>query len=151
MLFRKPKPLLTAEEQELVVREIRIAEARTTGELRVFVESHCTYMDAMDRAKELFKVLGMEKTECRNAVIVYLALKDKQYAIFGDEQIYTKAGGPQFWQNAGTVLLGHFRAGRIAEGLAACINALGEALEAHFPPDPSVDKNELPDEIVFGK
>jgi uncharacterized membrane protein len=151
MLLRKPKALLSTDIQDEVVRAIRAAEARTTGELRVFVESHCTYVDAMDRAKELFKELAMEKTGHRNAVLVYLALADKQFAIFGDEQIYIKAGGPVFWKAAGELLLMHFKAGRISEGLCGCIEALGAALEIHFPPDPTVDKNELPDEIVFGK
>ncbi len=151
MFLRKPKSLLPDAVQEQVVRAIRAAEARTTGELRVFVESSCTYMDAIDRAKEIFKELAMEKTERRNAVLVYLAIKDKQFAIFGDEQIYVQAGGAQFWLAAGNLLQNQLRAGNISDGLCACIEALGAALEQHFPPDPTVDKNELPDEIVFGK
>lgn len=151
MFLRKPKPLLPDTLQEQVVRAIRAAEARTTGELRVFVESHCSYMDAMDRAKELFAKLAMEKTVRRNAVLVYLAVKDKQFAIFGDEQIYVMAGGAQFWQAAGALLQQHLRAGNIADGLCGCIEALGAALELNFPADPAIDKNELPDEIVFGK
>ena len=150
-MLRKPKSLLPNDVQEQVVRAIRAAEARTTGELRVFVESRCAYMDAMDRAKELFRKLAMEKTVRRNAVLVYLALTDKQFAIFGDEQIYIQAGGPQFWDAAGRLLLSHFKEGRISDGLCACIDTLGAALEKHFPPDPLVEKNELPDEIVFGK
>jgi uncharacterized membrane protein len=150
-MLSKPKSLLPNDVQEQVVRAIRAVEARTTGELRVFIEPHCAYMDAMDRARELFRELAMEKTERRNAVLVYLALKDKQFAIFGDEQIYIQAGGPQFWEAAGRLLLAHFKEGRVSDGLCACIEALGTALEKHFPPDPLVEKNELPDEIVFGK
>jgi len=33
----------------------------------------------------------------------------------------------------------------------ACINELGRALAEHFPYDPAIHRNELPDEIVFGK
>ncbi len=36
--------------------------------MRVYVESHCRYMDAMDRAAEIFFSLKMEATEQRNAV-----------------------------------------------------------------------------------
>lgn len=150
-MLGKPKPLLPAELQEQVVRAIRASEARTSGEVRVFIESHCSYMDAMDRAKAIFMQLEMGKTELRNAVLVYLAIKDQQFALFGDEHIYTKAGGPHFWEGAGAILKQHLRAGQISDGLCACIEALGAALATHFPPVSGIDKNELPDEIVFGK
>ena len=137
--------------QALVVAAICAAEKRTTGEIRVFIEAHCSYMDAMDRAKEVFTELGMEKTQRRNAVLVYVAMKDKQFAIFGDEEIYKQAGGPLFWEAAAALLQQHLRQGKLAEGLCACIDALGNALAASFPYDLSIEKNELPDEIVFGK
>lgn len=149
-LFSK-KTLIDTDDQERIVAAIRTAEAATTGELRVYVESHCGYVDAMDRAKEVFTNLGMEKTERRNAVIVYLAIKDKQFAIMGDKEIYEKAGGPQFWSDAATHLKMNLKAGKFAEGLVVCVNELGAALAKHFPYDPAIHKNELPDEIVFGK
>lgn len=151
VLFDKQKPLLSAEVQEHIVQAIRAAEAQTTGELRVFVEPHCAYVEALERAREVFKELAMEKTERRNAVLIYVAIRDRQFAIFGDEAIYSKAGGPQFWEGAATILQQQLRAGHLAAGLRACIEALGAALAQHFPYDPSIRKNELPDEIVFGK
>ena len=150
MLFKK-KPLLPPAVQEAVVAAIRAAEAKTTGEIRVFIESHCSFVDALDRAKEVFSNLSMELTEERNAILVYAALKDKQFAIFGDEEIYHKAGGPQFWECAALLLQKGFRKGAADEGLVACITELGNALGRHFPFKAEVDKNELPDEIVFGK
>lgn len=149
-LFKRP-PLLAPEVQEVIVQAVREAEAGTTGEVRVFVEQHCSYMDAMDRAHELFHSLGMEKTEYRNAILVYLATKDKQFAILGDEEIYIKAGGPVFWEAAAIILRKHLKEGKMAEGLAACVKELGKALANHFPHDTSINKNELPDNIVFGK
>lgn len=151
MLFSKSRPLLSVAIQEMVADAIRKAEARTTGEIRVFVEQHCAYVDPLDRAREVFRELAMEKTERRNAILVYIALKDHQFAIFGDEQIYVKAGGPVFWAAAASQLRKYLREGQTGEGLAACIEALGSALATHFPYDPAVPKNELPDEIVFGK
>jgi uncharacterized membrane protein len=143
--------MLPPDVQEAVVAAIRQAEARTTGEIRVFIEGHCAYVDALDRAIELFASLGMEQTEERNAVLVYLALKDKQFAIYGDEEIYKQAGGPHFWHRAAQVLQAALRHGDMAGGLVACINELGTALVNHFPYHSDVEKNELPDEIVFGK
>jgi uncharacterized membrane protein len=149
-LFKK-KPLLSPAQQEQVVACIRNAENKTTGEVRVYVESRCSYVDAMDRAWELFALLGMAETERRNAVLVYLAIDDHQYAIAGDKEIYEKAGGPVFWEAAAQHLKDHLKRGEIATGLCTCVNELGDALAKHFPYDPTITKNELPDEIVFGK
>lgn len=151
MLFWKKKPVLDAAAQEQIVTAIREAESRTTGEVRVYVESHCAYMDAMDRAVEIFAQLGMDQTERRNAVIIYIATEDHQFAIFGDVQIFEKAGGPAFWEKAGGLLKGFLRTGALAEGLVAAVQEIGRALHLYFPYDPEVIKNELPDEIVFGK
>lgn len=149
--FWNKKPLLTPEQQEQVVACIREAENSTTGELRVYLESRCSYVDAMDRAWEIFAQLGMMETVSRNAVLVYLALDDHQFAIVGDEQIYIKAGGPVFWQAAAAKLKAYLKAGQVTEGLCVCVNELEHAMATHFPYDPSITKNELPDEIVFGK
>ena len=151
MLFLRRKPLLPDDVQAAMVEHIRAAEARTTGEIRVFVEARCAYMEPMDRAKEIFAQLGMEATERRNAVLLYLATKDRQFAMFGDEQIYALAGGPVFWQEAAAGLQHDLRAGDFSGGLCRCIETLGKALARHFPYDSAVTKNELPDEIVFGK
>lgn len=150
-LFSKHKPLLPPEDQERVVACIRNAEAGTTGELRVFVESKCSYVDAMDRARELFEKLGMTQTERRNAVLIYMALDDHQFAIIGDKEIYEQAGGPAFWERAAHEMKTYLKAGQIAEGLCVGVNELGRALAQYFPHDPAVHRNELPDEIVFGK
>lgn len=151
-LFQRTKPnFLSREDCDKVVAAIREVEKQTTGELRVFMESHCGYVDAMDRAKEIFTKLKMTRTERRNAVLVYLAFNDKQFAIFGDEEIYTKAGGEAFWKNAAAHLLEHLQQSRVTEGIVACIEELGLQLKTHFPFDPTITKNELPDEIVFGK
>ncbi|GAA4469739.1 hypothetical protein GCM10023093_29700 [Nemorincola caseinilytica] len=145
------KDFLDEGSQKKVVACIANAESRTTGEIRVFMEPQCTYVDAMDRAKELFVQMGMEKTVMRNAVIVYVAYDDRQFALFGDKAIYELAGGPEFWQKAAATLSGHMRNGEYTLGLCNCIDELGNALATHFPADPNITKNELPDEIVFGK
>lgn len=145
------KQPLSKEEQDKVVACIAAAEKNTTGELRIFMESHCGYVDAMDRAKELFEELGMVETVRRNAVLVYLAYDDHQFAILGDKEIYEQAGGPAFWKRAAGELQAYLKEGRMADGLCVCIEELGTALAKYFPYDPAVTRNELPDEIVFGK
>ena len=149
-LFGK-KPMLDEDAQHKIVACIKEAESKTSGEVRVFIEHHCDYVDALDRAKEIFTNLGMEKTEARNAVIIYVALTSRQFALFGDAAIYEKAGGAKFWEKAAAMLTGHLKKNQVTEGLCNCIHELGTSLATHFPYDPSIKKNELPDEIVFGK
>ena len=148
--FKKKMPFFTDEEVRLIVKSVKHAEQRTSGELRVFVESRCRWVDAIDRAAELFFSLQMEKTENRNAVLIYVAVKDRQLAIFGDEGIHQKVG-TTFWNNRVREMLGSFNKQNFAEGVANCAVQIGEALEKNFPYDKGTDKNELPDDIVFGK
>jgi uncharacterized membrane protein len=107
-------------------------------------------MDAVDRAKEIFYSLKMEATEHRNAALVYVAMKDRQLAVFGDAGIYEKTG-KEFWDNAVRKILAHFDKENYAHGIAETVKEIGETLALHFPYDPATNKNELPDEIVFGK
>lgn len=147
----KNNEFLDKDARNRVVQSIEQAEARTSGEIRVYMEPKCKYVDAVERAKEVFASLGMEKTDARNAVIIYIAYRDRQFALFGDTAIYELAGGAQFWKQAAATLSRYMREGKYADGICACIKELGDAMAEHFPPAPGENKNELPDDIVFGK
>ena len=149
--FLKKKPIVDKDTQTRVEASIGKAEKLTSGEVRVYIEHKCPDHDPLNRAKAIFTQLEMEKTQSRNAVLVYVAFTDRKFAIFGDKEIYEKAGGATFWQKAAEKLQGHLRKNEIADGLCNCIEELGRALAEHFPVDPTIKKNELPDEIVFGK
>ena len=148
--FRKKKHFFTEAQEALVIDAVRSAERRTSGEVRVFVESRCKYMDAIDRAAEIFFSLQMEKTDDRNAVLVYIAMKDRQLAVFGDEGIHRKVG-TEFWNREVAAMISTFNRNDYASGISNCIKDIGESLHQHFPYDEKTDKNELPDNIVFGK
>jgi uncharacterized membrane protein len=149
-IFHKKKEFFSKEDNEIIVQAIRDAEHQTSGEVRVFVESKCRYMDALDRAVEIFASLKMKKTEQRNAVLVYVAIKDRQLAVYGDSGIHEKTGD-DYWKAAVYNMLSHFNKDNYAAGIAHCVTMIGEALRENFPYDKEHDKNELPDEIIFGK
>jgi len=148
--FSRKKPFFTEEQNEKIVRAIRDAETQTSGEIRIFVEGRCKYVDALDRAKELFDNLEMEKTDLRNGVLFYIAIKDRQLAIFADKGIH-EAAGADYWKNAVKEILSVISKENITEGITTSIFKIGEAIKTYFPYNKEVDKNELPDEIVFGK
>ncbi|KYP14984.1 TPM domain-containing protein [Flavihumibacter sp. CACIAM 22H1] len=147
-LKRKAR-FFTHEEAARVLDAIRTAEKMTSGEIRVFVESRCKYVNPMDRAAELFWSLQMDHTEERNAVLVYIASLDHQVAIWADDGIHAVAG-PDFWTAEIGLVINHFRNNAYAEGLVYAIKDIGELLSRHFPYKPTTDKNELPDDIIFG-
>jgi uncharacterized membrane protein len=146
----KTKSIFTHEENARIVEAIRKAEQRTSGEIRVYIENRCKYVDALDRAAEIFWNLKMDQTAYRNAVLLYVAIKDHQFAIFADKGIHEKLGD-EFWQKVVNEMSKHFKQSHYLDALLQVIHDLGEALNAHFPYDPSTDKNEIPDDIVFGK
>lgn len=147
--FRK-EDFFTEDEKLQIIEAVRNAEKRTSGEVRVFVESRCSYMDAIDRAKEIFAELKMYETADRNAVLVYVALKDKQLAVFGDEGIHSKLGN-EYWNTEVRKMISKFNKENYAEGLKEVVTDIGGALTELFPYNNDTDKNELPDDIVFGK
>ncbi|CAN5146128.1 TPM domain-containing protein [soil metagenome] len=148
-LFRK-KPLFSSEENEKVVRAIRLAELNTNGEVRVFAESRCRFVDPLDRAVEIFAELQMQSTTERNAVLVYVAIKDRQLAVFGDEGIHQKTG-EQYWKEQVAKMINAFNKENYAQGIAQCVLDIGLALKLYFPYNKETDKNELPDDIIFGR
>jgi uncharacterized membrane protein len=148
--FKKRKSFFSAEENDMIVASIRDAEKLTSGEVRIFVESKCRFIDALDRASEIFTQLKMENTQYRNGVLFYVALKDRQLAIFADSGIH-QAVGEQYWKNVVNEILVHFNKENYATGIKECVLKIGDALKTHFPYNEETDKNELPDEIIFGK
>lgn len=150
-LFNRKSRLIFSEDQTArLIAAIRDAEKQTSGEIRVYIERRCKYVDAMDRARQIFDLLEMEQTALRNGVLFYMAVKDRQLAIFGDEGIH-QATGKEYWQDLLAHLIRSIKNEDIISGLVNAIGEIGLALKNHFPYDETTDKNELPDDIVFGK
>ena len=145
----KKNKYFSKEEEERMVQAIRFAEKQTSGEIRLFVESHCKYIDPVERAIELFTELKMYNTKDRNGVLIYIAIKDRQLAIFGDEGIHKRLG-QAFWLDEVNTIIGEFLQQHFTDGIIKIINDIGQALKTHFPYERE-DKNELDDDIVFGK
>ncbi len=150
-LFNKKQiAFLSDAEKAQVVQAIRDAETRTSGEIRIYIESHCKYVNPVDRAKEIFFSLKMDQTQERNAVVLYLAVKDHQLAVWGDEGIHQKTGAT-CWNAIVTDVLAHFNKGNFVAGICEYIHRIGEELRTFFPYNSTTDHNELPDDIVFGR
>lgn len=148
--FKKKRVFFSPEDQEQIVEAIRLAEKETSGEIRIFVESKNPFMDPLDRAREIFFQMKMQDTKERNAVLLYLAMDDHELALFADEGIYKRAG-ETYWDNEVKLMVSMFTKENISNGIATCVREIGETLKKEFPFNAENDKNELPDNIVFGK
>lgn len=138
------KDFFTPEEEQQIVNAITVAEKNTSGEIRVHIESHHE-KPPLERAQEVFYLLGMDKTAARNGVLFYLATEDRTFALIGDEGI-DKAVENDFWDCTKDVVIGHFKENRFAQGLSEGILRAGDRLQQYFPYADD-DTDELPNEI----
>ncbi len=147
--FKQSNPFLSQADRDAVLLKIQQAEEITTGEIRVFIESRCKLVDPLEHAENLFLQLQMQNTENKNAVLIYIAYKDHDFAVFGDKGCML-AFPKDFWKKQVKLLRFHFFKKSYAEGLQKSIEIIGEELAKHFPNN-GTHKNELPDEIIFRK
>jgi len=141
------KDFFTPLQKEDIRQAIMDAELDTSGEIRVHVEDSHTG-DVLDRAAWIFKELKMHQTENRNGVLIYLAIKNRRFAIIGDVGINQKVG-EGFWDDIKGKMVTNFRENKFAEGLIEAIRLTGLQLKMHFPYKRD-DVNELTDDISFG-
>ena len=134
-------------DQERIREAIQVAEKSTSGEIRIYVEKTCSE-NVLDRAANYFHKLGMDKTDLRNGVLIYLATKDHKFAIIGDAGI-NQVVPENFWDSTKEAMLDHFKGGQLAEGIITGIRLAGEQLITYFPCLDG-DKNELSDDISYG-
>jgi uncharacterized membrane protein len=135
---------LTAEEEQEIVEAIRVAELNTSGEIRIHIEK-TSKGDATHRALELFHMLKMDNTKLQNAVLIYVAIEDQTFVIYGDKGI-NDVVDKGFWDSTKDIIQTHFKNGNFKQGLIDGILKSGEQLKSHFPYTDD-DTNELTNEI----
>lgn len=138
---------LSAEEEEEIIKAIRIAEQNTSGEIRVHIEKTST-TDAFNRAMEVFHYLKMDNTKLQNGVLIYVAVDDKTFVIYGDKGI-NDVVSDDFWDTTKNIMQSHFKLGSYKKGLVEGILKAGVVLEKHFP-WVHKDHNELSKDISKG-
>ncbi|MFI5172459.1 MAG: TPM domain-containing protein [Chitinophagales bacterium] len=134
-------------EKLVIINVIKSAESFTSGEIKVHLEEKCGD-DVLKRARELFHQLKMDDTLLKNGVLIYLAVKDKKFAIIGDVGINSLVP-ENFWDAIKSRMELEFSTGNFLNGIVYAIEQAGEQLRTYFPFRDD-DINELSDEISFG-
>ena len=138
---------LTAKEEAEIVEAIRVAERKTSGEIRVHIEKDCEG-DVYEHALEIFHILKMDNTKEQNGVLIYVAVDNKAFVIFGDQGINNVVDA-NFWNSTRDQIAKQFKQGNFRQGLIDGIMEAGKALSKHFPWEHG-DTNELDNTISKG-
>lgn len=140
--------LLSAEQEQALVDAINQAELHTSGEIRIHLEKSTGNASSEQRAKQWFGKLEMHKTAEKNGVLFYLAIQDRQIALWAGEGINEKVPA-NFWQEIIDLMISEFKVGHFSEGLIAGVEKTGKALGEFFPRQDD-DVDELSNEISKG-
>lgn len=135
-------------EHDPIVGAIRDAEARTSGQIRVYIHRGKLRADPLQAAETKFRGLRMHETQDRNAVLIFVAPRAQRFAVVGDKGIHEKCGDA-LWQRVAGKMGEHFRNERFSAAIIDAIRDIGSVLAEHFPPQPGRG-NELPDDVTGG-
>ncbi len=134
---------------EAVRQAIADAEARTSGEIRVSVSTFF-FGNVRRTAERAFVRLGMTATAQRNSVLIFVVPSRRAFVVLGDEGIHAKVG-QEFWDAVAAAMSARFKAGDFTGGLVLGITEAGRQLAEHFPHQGERDRNELADDVDYGR
>ena len=144
----RTKDFLGKLDHDRIVAAIGAAEAKTSGQIRVYVQRGELDGDALDYAQKKFHKLGMQATKERNGVLIFVVPRARKFAVIGDEGVHQKCGD-QFWQQLVERMRAHFQKENFTDALVEAIELVGKLLARHFPKQAG-PQNELPDDVVEG-
>jgi putative membrane protein len=98
------------------------------------------------RAREQFLLRGLHRTRDRAGVLLFVAVAEHRVELIADEGINALVP-PGTWDGIVAAFTQAVRAGRVADGFVAAIDAVADVLAVHFP-RAADDTNELPDRLV---
>jgi uncharacterized membrane protein len=143
----KPQHFLSRVEDRRVVEAIKAGEARTSGEIRVFISSRDLGTDdVMHRAVARFRQLGMTRTKQRNGVLLYFIPRARKFAIVGDRAIHEQCG-QAFWDEVAADVRKKLGDGEFTEAIVTGVARVAEVMARFFPRQPD-DRDELPNAVV---
>jgi len=98
------------------------------------------------RALGLFAERGVYATRDRSGLLIVVSALERRVVILGDAGIHAHIGEAG-WDGYVQQIIAGIRAGQAAPAILQVLDALGEALAAHFPPRPD-DRDELPNTVI---
>ena len=81
----RTKEFLSKLEHDRIVKAIREQEARSSGQIGVYLQRGELAGDPLEAAQKRFQKSEMHKTRHRNAVLIFVAPRAHKFAVVGDE------------------------------------------------------------------
>lgn len=144
----RTKSFLSQLDHGRIAAAIKGAEAKSTGEIRVFIQRGEWVGDPVIAAQKQFHQLRMDATQERNGILIFVLPRAQKFAVIGDEGIHQKCG-PEFWQQLVETMREHFKREEFTDALLEAVETAGQLLARHFPRQGG-DRNELSDQVVEG-
>ncbi len=124
---------------------IRVAEERTSGEIRVFI-SRQSPSNPEREARRQFGILEMTRTPLRNGVLLYFAPANRAFAVADDESLAFRIG-TALTETVRAAMEPAWTEGRFHEAVLAAVDAAGVELSRHFPRS-RIDRDDLPNHVL---
>jgi len=149
----RTRMLFSSATLDAIEQAIARVERTHAGEIRFAIEPALTPLHVLNgvaprtRALDVFAHLRVWDTEHNNGVLIYVQLADHDVEIVADRGFEGRVS-PAEWAAVCRLMEEHFRAGRFQIGSIAGVDAIGNLLTRHFPPQPgqpAQTRNQLPD------
>ncbi len=122
---------LTANERQQIAAALKEAGRHTRARIGLSIDEQAT-VDPQVRAHTLFRQWDLPEAERPAAVLVYVSVRSRAYAVVGGDQVRRLVPGT-FWEAVNRDLHHHFGEGRYCDGIFKAIAQVAIQLERHFP------------------
>lgn len=144
---------INEEEKSAIKESVRLAESRTSGEIKVLVVGSCNkpwpFMSDKKaiyrRAVKEFSAMQIGKTADHTGILIMLSLKERKVQVLADKKINDKVT-QDTWSKAVEIIVNNIKQNNQAQGIIQAVEFVGNILAQHFPRKQD-DINELSDEI----
>ncbi|MEO8211071.1 MAG: TPM domain-containing protein [bacterium] len=136
---------------EKIAQSIGEIEKKTSGEIRVCLRKTRAFGEKNISHREIaikeFIKLGIDKTEQKTGVLIFVMFGERKFEFIADEGINSKIH-PGHWDKISIDVKDYFSKERYLDGILYGLNSLSEVLIREFPIGRD-DKNELSNEVVI--
>ncbi|MBI5404343.1 MAG: TPM domain-containing protein [Ignavibacteriae bacterium] len=145
------RKFLSGQDLDEIKNEIGKIEESTSGEIRLCFKLkrgfHERKLSSRDSAMKEFYKLGMDRTEDKTGVLIYILFGERKFEIVADEGINSKIR-QETWDVIISHLTSEFSQGNFKTGLMKCLGEIKNVLIAEFPAK-FKNENELSNDIVI--
>lgn len=121
---------MTSQDRRRIAAAIAQAETGTDGRIAVRLIPDAA-VDAFERAESEFERIGMSRLERRNAALILVAPRARQYAVLGDSALHERVGDA-FWKDVVAEVQPIFARDDVTGAIVRAVERIGSALREHF-------------------